>query len=789
MQTANDAVLPAESEIEKNLSTLTFSVGGMTCAACVHHVGNALRDIPGMVDAHVSLGTETATVEFEQASVSKLDLKEALSGAGYSVRSFADEYTSIFSNGDKESIRQELRSTRNKMAVSLVVAALVMIVMNYASVDSLADISPTAFNVLFLTLATPVQFWAGGRFYKSAWSAARLKTSNMNTLVAIGSSTAYFYSVTVTILRPVFEDSLTFTGAHVGGSHATGTYFDVSASIIGLILMGRWLESRARGRTSDAINNLMSLQPSTAMIAIDGAIKEVDISDVEPGNKIMLRPGELIPVDGKIVEGTSSIDESMLTGEPLPVEKQVGDDVFTGTVNGIGGVKFVASAVGRETVLARIVRMVQLAQSSRAPIEQLVDTVTARFVPAVLGIAIVTFAVWSFRAPEPAIINALLMTVAVLVIACPCALGLATPTAIMVGMGKGASNGALIKNAEALERTHRVDTVVFDKTGTLTEGKPRITTIEAIGISEGELVRLAASVESASEHPLADALLTEALERELDLTPPTEVKAIPGRGMTANVEGFKVVVGRPAFVVDQMGGSYSFSEKAFEIAERGETVLAVAKHETPIGLIGVSDQLKPGALFAVSNLNERNIETVMLTGDNQKAAEKVANAIGIRQIIADVLPDEKAAAISAMQEQGRVVAMVGDGINDAPALATADVGIAIGSGTDIAIEASDVTITSGEPKLVAYIVDLSHSTMRTIKQNLFWAFFYNVMLIPIAAGVLYPIFSDGTAPEVLRTVIGEYGFLNPIVAAAAMAFSSVTVVTNSLRLGRGVALT
>ena len=789
MQTANDAALPAESEIEKNLSTLTFSVGGMTCAACVHHVGNALRDLPGILDAHVSLGTETATVEFEQTSVSKLDLKEALSGAGYSVRSFADEDTSIFSNGDQESRRQELRSTRNKMALSLVVAALVMIVMNYASVDSLADISPTAVNVLFLALATPVQFWAGGRFYKSAWSAARLKTSNMNTLVAIGTSTAYFYSVTVTILRPVFEDSLTFTGAHVGGSHATGTYFDVSASIIGLILMGRWLESRARGRTSDAINKLMSLQPSTAMVTIDGATKEVDISDVEPGNMIMLRPGELIPVDGKIVEGTSSIDESMLTGEPLPVEKQVGDDVFTGTVNGTGGVKFVASAVGRETVLAGIVRMVQLAQSSRAPIEQLVDTVTARFVPAVLGIAIGTFAVWSFLAPEPAFINALLMTVAVLVIACPCALGLATPTAIMVGMGKGASNGALIKNAEALERTHRVDTVVFDKTGTLTEGKPRITTIEAIGITEDELVRLAASVESASEHPLADALLTEALGRELDLTPPTEVKAVPGRGMTANVEGFKVVVGRPSFVVDQMGRSYSFSEKAFEIAERGETVLAVAKHESPIGLIGVSDQLKPGASFAVSNLNERNIETVMLTGDNQRAAEKVANAIGIRRIIADVLPDEKAAAISAMQEQGRVVAMVGDGINDAPALATADVGIAIGSGTDIAIEASDVTITSGEPKLVADIVDLSRSTMRTIKQNLFWAFFYNVMLIPIAAGVLYPLFSDGTAPEVLRTVIGEYGFLNPIVAAAAMAFSSVTVVTNSLRLGRGVALT
>ena len=786
MQTANEVSPAIESEVEKNLSTLTFSVGGMTCAACVHHVGNALRELPGMVDAQVSLGTETATVEFESSAVSKLDLKEALSGAGYSVRSFADEDTSIFSDGDQEVRRQELRSTRNKMAVSLVVAALVMIVMNYARVDSLASISPTAVNVFFLVLSTPVQFWAGGRFYKSAWSAARLKTSNMNTLVAIGTSTAYFYSAAVTVLRPVFEDSLTFTGAHVGGSHATGTYFDVSASIIGLILLGRWLEARARGRTSDAIKKLMSLQPSTALVVVGGSTKEIEISDVEPGNTIMLRPGERVPVDGKIIEGTSSIDESMLTGEPLPVEKQTGDDVFTGTINGTGGVEFVASAVGRETVLAGIVRMVQQAQSSRAPIEQLVDKVTARFVPAVLGIAVITFATWSFLAPEPAVINALLMTVAVLVIACPCALGLATPTAIMVGMGRGASNGALIKNAEALERAHRIDTVVFDKTGTLTEGKPRITTIEAIGISENELIRLAASVESGSEHPLADAVLVEASERKVELSPASEVNAVPGRGITANVSDSTIVVGSPAFVVDQTGGSYSFSEKVFEIAERGETVLAVAKDELPVGLIGVSDQVKLGASVAVQALSERGIETALLTGDNARNAEKVASAIGIGRVIADVLPDGKAEAISTMQKQGRVVAMVGDGINDAPALATADVGIAIGSGTDIAIEAADATITSGEPKVVAEIVDLSRSTMRTIKQNLFWAFFYNVMLIPIAAGILYPLFSDGTAPEVLRPVIGEYGFLNPIVAAAAMAFSSVTVVTNSLRLGLGV---
>ena len=777
--------VPTPEEVEETLSTLTFSVGGMTCAACVHHVGNALNEVAGISDAQVSLGTETATVEFIPNSVTKTDLREALSGAGYSVRQFADEDTSIFADGDKVMREAELKQTRDMMIVSLAVAAFVMIAMNYTAIDSLSKISPTAVNVLFLVLATPVQFWAGSRFYRSAWSAAKLRTSNMNTLVAIGTSTAYFYSLAVTVLRPLFEDSLTFSGADVGGSHSTGTYFDVSAAIIGLILLGRWLEARARGRTSDAIKKLMGMQPSTAMVLKDGVSVEVEISDVVSGDFIVLRPGERVPVDGKITEGTTTIDESMLTGEPLPVEKQAGDDLFTGTVNSTGAIRFVASAVGRDTVLAGIVRMVQRAQSSKAPIEHLVDKVTARFVPAVLIIAVLVFAVCSFLAPEPAMINALLMTVAVLVIACPCALGLATPTAIMVGMGRGATNGALIRNADALERAHRIDTVVFDKTGTLTEGKPAISSITAIDVTEKELIRLAAAAEANSEHPLATAVLAEAKSRDIEIPEATDVEAVPGRGISAKVGDSTVLVGSAAFIVEMTSAKYDFTEQSFVIAERGESVLAVARDDKPVGLIGVSDKVKSGVSDAIGELTSRGIRTVMLTGDNQRTAEKVAESIGIDHVIADVLPEGKATAITQLRSAGRTVAMVGDGINDAPALATADVGIAIGTGTDIAIEAADVTITSGDPAIVAEIVDLSRSTMRTIKQNLFWAFFYNVLLIPIAAGILYPIFSDGTAPGFLNPIIGEFGFLNPIVAAAAMAFSSVTVVSNSLRLGRG----
>jgi len=757
----------------------------MTRAACVHHVGNALRELPGIIGAQASLGTETATVEFTQSAVTKPELREALSRAGYSIRGFADEDASIFADSDRKIREVELKTTRNLMVTSLIVAAVIMISMNYRSIDSLSNLSPTAVNIFFLVLATPVQFWSGARFYKSAWAATRLRTSNMNTLVAIGTSAAYVYSVAVTIFRPMFEDSLTFSGAAVGGSHSTGTYFDVSASIIGLILLGKWLEARTLGRTSNAIKKLIGLQPATAVIIRNGELTEIDISHVVADDTIVLRPGERVPVDGEITEGTTSVDESMITGEAVPVEKKQGDHLYTGTMNGMGAVRFTAVSVGRDTILATIVRMVQQAQSSRAPIEHLVDQVTSRFVPAVLGIAIVTFTIWSFLAPEPAIVNALLMTVAVLVVACPCALGLATPTAIMVGMGRGASSGVLIRNAGALERAHRIDTVVFDKTGTLTEGRPVVSSLNAIGVSENKLIELAAAVEASSEHPLAVSVLAEAHARNLIISAATDFIAVPGRGISATVGGAKITVGSAEFVSATSSADYDFTEQSFTISERGETVLGVTKDGEPIGFIGISDTVKPGASEVIRQLTNRGIRAIMLTGDNQRTADKVAHSIGIDHVVAGILPDGKTNVITELQHEGRVVAMVGDGINDAPALATADVGIAIGSGTDIAIDAADVTITSGDPAIVAELIDLSRSTMRTIKQNLFWAFFYNVLLIPIAAGVLYPVFSDGTMPGFLQPVIGPIGFLNPIVAAGAMAFSSVTVVTNSLRLGRG----
>ena len=771
---------------DQKLSELTFSVGGMTCAACVHHVNSALRQLPGVRSANVNLGTETAAIQFKPAEVTKSDLIKAISGAGYSIRAFADETTSTFTDNNQEIIIKEIYKTKNKMIVSLVLAGVVMITMNYTRIDSLSAISPTTINFFLLLISTPVQFWAGKTFYRSSWSAARLKTSNMNTLVVIGTSTAYFYSLAVTLTRPFFEDSINFASATVGGHHSTGTYFDVSVTIIGLVLLGRWLEGRARIRTSNAIRRLMSLQPSTALVIANGEAKEVNISEINVGTTIILRPGERVSVDGKIIEGSTAIEESMLTGEPTPAEKRAGDNVFAGTVNGTGAVKFIASAVGRETILAGIVRSVQRAQSSRAPIEALVDQVTVRFVPTVLILALITFVCWALWAPDPAIINAMLMTVAVLVIACPCALGLATPTAIIVGMGASASIGTLIKNAEALELTHKIDTVVFDKTGTITEGRPKVVTTHPFGISNKELLQLTASVEFSSEHALAGAIMTEANNQNIGLLPTENLQVLPGFGIKAKIEGSTIMVGSPKFVLDKPSFNHEISEKISAITERGETVLVVSKNKTPVGLIGVYDQIKPESAAAVDGLHKRGIETIMLTGDNTKTAEKIAHAIGIKKVIANVLPEEKAMTISDLQKHGRIVAMVGDGINDAPALATADVGIAIGSGTDIAIEAADLTIASGNPNKVNDIIDLSKKTMSTIKQNLFWAFFYNVTLIPIAAGALYPIFRDGSVPNFLHTVIGDYGFLNPIAAAAAMALSSVTVVTNSLRLGAAI---
>ena len=772
----------SHEELENHVSTLTFSVGGMTCAACVHHVMNALNKLPEIIDSQVSLGTETATVEYTTGSPTKTNLREALSNAGYSVRKFTDEDISIFSDEDKEIRSAEIRQTRNKMMISLSVAAILMTAMNYSSNNSLSNLTPTSINIFAFILASPVQFWAGSQFYRSAWSAARLGTSNMNTLIAIGTSAAYFYSAAVTILRPMFEESLVFTSAAIGGNHSTGTYFDVAAAIIGLVLMGRWLESRARSKTSDSINQLMNLQPTSALVSKNGVNVETNISDVVTGDCITLRPGERVPVDGIVIEGTTAIDESMLTGEPFPIEKQIGDKLYTGTINGIGSVTFKASQIGSETVLAGIVRMVQKAQSSRAPIEHLVDHITSRFVPVVMVIALLVFVTWSFLAPDPAMVNALLMAVAVLIIACPCALGLATPTAIVVGMGRGASKGVLIRNADALQRTHKIDTVVFDKTGTITEGKPSVSSITTFEVEENDLLRFAAAVEINSEHPMATAILAEARIKNLEIPDSTNVKIRPGQGISATVEGSIITIGNAAFVFEKKSADKVRRANA-AVTESENTVLWVSKDEEVLGFLGVSDAVKLEAAEAIEKLHSRGINTVILSGDNKQSADKVAKSVGIKQVIAGVLPEGKTSVITKLQQSGKTVAMVGDGINDAAALATANVGVAIGTGTDIAIEAADVTITSGDLTFVDDLIHISRSTMRNIKQNLFWAFFYNILLIPIAAGILYPVFSDGTAPGFLHPIIGHFGFLNPIVAAGIMALSSLTVVGNSLRLG------
>ena len=758
---------------------VTLRVSGMTCSACVGHVGNALKDVDGVTDAQVNLATETADVQFMPGMATLADLRDAVSDAGYSA---AEEQPGAAAAEEDEARRErDLNAVRVRTVASLIAAAFLMAGMQYASIPLFADVSPALANVVFLAVAAPIQFWAGAQFYRSAWSAARRGTSNMGTLVAIGTTTAFAYSLAVTAFRPFFEGSLLFSGeAGVVHGHATGTYFDVSAAIIGLVLLGRYIEARARGRTSDAIRSLIGLQPKTAHLIRSGEVTDIEIEHVMPGDEVLVRPGERIPVDGTVSGGTSSVDESMLTGESVPVGKSIGDAVYAGTVNGTGALEFTATRVGADTALGEIVRMVSAAQGSRAPVEKVVDMVTARFVPAVLIAAVVTLALWSFLAPEPRFVNALMMTVAVLVIACPCALGLATPTAVIVGMGRGARRGILVRDAAALETAHRIDTVVFDKTGTLTLGAPRVTEVRPFGVSEHDLLQLAASVEGPSEHPLGAAVREAAQDRGISALPVERFEAIPGRGAKGEVGGSEVVVGNLAAAPPDP----RVTREAEGLASAGCTVLIVVRDGTAMGVIGVRDEVRPQSSDAVRELEDAGVRTVLLTGDNRVTANEIARQVGIREVIAEVTPSEKADRIAGLKANGAVVAMVGDGINDAPALATADVGIAIGSGTDVAMEAAEVVLTSSDPRGVVDAVSLSKATMRTIRQNLFWAFVYNVLLIPIAAGILYPVFAGGDVPGFLRPVLGEHGFLNPILAAGAMAISSLSVVTNSLRLGR-----
>ena len=654
--------------------------------------------------------------------------------------------------------QKEIKDLRNRVFVSLFLGTLIL----WGSFPGLMNTAPTILQNFFvqLLLATPVQFWAGWGFYRATVLALKHRTANMDTLVVIGTTVAYFYSVFITVLPQVVES--------VGVEPVP--YFDVATIIIGLILLGRYFEAKAKAGTSQAIKKLIGLQAKTARVIRDGKEIDILINEVQIGDIVRVRPGEKIPVDGVIVEGESSIDESMITGESMPVDKVRGDLVVGATMNKTGSFTFKATKIGQETMLAQIIKLVQEAQGSKAPIQRLADLVSSYFVPIVLMLAILTFVVWYNFGPAPALTFALLNTIAVLIIACPCAMGLATPTAIMVGTGRGAEHGILIKDAESLEIAHKINTVIFDKTGTLTKGKPEVTDIIVTdALSQNEVLRLVASLEKGSEHSLAEAIVKFAEEKKLALSKAEGFQAIPGYGIQGFISGKKIVFGSRRLMEREKVSLTTVQTDIEKLENEGKTVMMLQVNEKLIGLVAVADTLKESALKGVQQLQKLGIEVVMITGDNRRTANAIAKIVGIGRVLAEVLPDQKEAEVKKIQAEGKIVAMAGDGINDALALAAANVGIAMGSGTDVAIEVANITLINKDLKSVAVAIILSKKTMRTIRLNLFWAFGYNIILIPVAMGVLYPFF---------------HLLLNPIFASVAMATSSVSVVLNSLLLKR-----
>jgi Cu+-exporting ATPase len=744
----------------------TFGVTGMTCASCVGRVERALRKLPGVVGASVNLANGKAKVGYVAGEVGPRDLEKAVEGAGYGVLR-EDEESSVEGSRERD---------YGKLKADFLLAAGLTALVLLGSLPMMLGFMPPVpvawLSLGLLLLATPVQFWAGRRFYRGAWGALRHGQANMNTLVVMGTSAAYLYSVVATLVPQWFA------------AGSADLYFDTSALIITLILLGRLLEARAKVRTNDAIKRLVGLQAKTARVVRDEGEVGIPVEDVRIGDTVVVRPGEKVPVDGRIVSGESAVDESMITGESIPVTKRLGDEVIGATMNTSGSFRFAATKVGKDTALQQIMRMVEEAQGSKAPIQRLADRISAVFVPAVMGVGAATFVIWLLFGPEPAFTFALLNAVAVLIIACPCAMGLATPTSIMVGTGKGAESGILIKGGEALEGAHKLDAVVVDKTGTLTKGEPELTDLVPTNGSPEELLRFVASAELDSEHPLGKAIVRGAKDRGLPLSQAEAFEAISGGGIRARVEGRDVLVGSSRLLSESGVHSGELVARSEELARAGKTPIFVAVDGEAAGLVGVADVVRGESREAVDRLHSLGLEVAMLTGDNRRTAEAIAWELGVDRVVAEVRPQDKAAEVERLQAGGMRVGMVGDGINDAPALAQANVGIAIGTGTDVAMEAADLTLISGDVNGVARAIELSKATVRNIKQNLFWAFAYNVALIPVAAGILYPLFSDGSVPEVLRPVLGEYGFLNPVLAAAAMALSSVTVVSNALRLRR-----
>ncbi|HIA14599.1 MAG TPA: copper-translocating P-type ATPase [Nitrospirales bacterium] len=739
------------AEIEK----ATIPIEGMSCASCVSRLEGGLRERSGVTSASVNFATEQAVVEFMPRQVSLQDLATTITELGYTPHialEGTDQNPLARERETREAALQAL-TTRLMVAIGLAIPifGLNMIEMSTLSVQQ-------EFLLQWL-LATPIQFWAGWQFYQSTWAAAKHKTTDMNTLIAMGTTAAYGYSVVATLSPDVFA----------AAGIAPAVYFDTAAAIIVLILFGRRLEARAKGKTSEAITKLIGLQPKQARVVRKGEEHDIPIETVRVGDVVLVRPGEKIPLDGTIEDGASTVDESMLTGESVSVDKHPGDEVIGATINRTGSFRFVAKRVGKDTALAHIVQLVQEAQGSKPPIAKLVNTVASYFVPAVIGIAALTFVVWWSFGPEPAMTLALLNLVAVLIIACPCSLGLATPTSIMVGIGKGAEYGILIRKSEALERARTLTTVVFDKTGTLTKGTMEVQEIIPLhsGWEPDRILFYAASAEKGSEHPLGEAILKTAKERNAKLDDPKDFVATSGLGIRATVGEEVVRVGNLRFLKSEGLDLSGIQEKVTQTSEHGFTAMCVAVNKEIVGIISVADSVKEHAAEAVAAIKKAGLEAVMLTGDNQYTATAIAHLVGIDRVLSEVLPDQKSEEIKRLQAEGKVVAMVGDGINDAPAIAQADIGMAIGTGTDVAMETADVTLIGGDVRGVVTAMALSRATLRNIKQNLFWAFAYNVTLIPIAAGVLYPLWGI---------------LLNPIFAAGAMAMSSVSVVSNALRL-------
>jgi Cu+-exporting ATPase len=748
----------------------------MSCAACARTIALTLEDTPGVDAADVNFATGRAVVTFDPASVCVSDLVQAVRDVGYNVIDAGEAACTDADTGggagaveavedlEKKAHEASYRDVRRRFAVAACLTTPLMVV-------SMGHLRFPGADLLQLVLALPVIAYSGAPFYRGAWNSLRHRAADMNALIAVGTGVAFGYSVIVTIVPGLLPGSL-----HV--------YFEVSTAIIALVLLGRLLETRARGRTSDAIRRLIGLQPRTARVLVNGQEVEVPAAAVAAGHVVLVRPGERVPVDGEMLDGASAVDESMLTGESLPVDKTAGATVFGGSVNTTGSFTFRATRVGRDTTLQQIIRLVQEAQASRAPIARLADVISGYFTPAVISVAVATFVIWFDLLPPGArFAPALVSFVAVMIIACPCAMGLATPTAILVATGRGAEKGILIRGGEILERAGQITTVVLDKTGTITVGRPEVTDVVAVpGTTEDELLALAASAEHRSEHPLAAAIVRAARERGLALGDVEDFEALPGLGIVGRVGGRRVAIGNEALMRERGVSVERVQEEMAALAREARTVMIVAASRAPssgvldlavAGLVGMADTPRAESAQAIARMKAMGLEIVMMTGDNLATAAAIARQVspngGIDRIMAGVLPDRKASAVKALQEAGGVVAMVGDGINDAPALAQADVGVAVGSGTDVAIESADITLMRNDLNGVAEAIRLSRRTLRVIRQNLFWAFFYNVLGIPIAAGALYPFTG---------------WLLNPMVAAAAMSFSSVSVISNSLRLRR-----